>query len=281
MRYKSLDISEIDEFFFLCKPSRGGNIGLFVKNRKALIIDSGYYPKTASDILSFIRESLTAEPVLLFNTHYHSDHTFGNQAFDCPILSSKACADRMRRGPASFWSPEEINKAKAEDTILAGEWRDLRITFPAEIFESEFEYSLEDEKVVFRKLGGHTPGSAVALFPRHDIIFTGDLLFIGVYPTLLRDGDPFELIEALQDLKAMHAKKYVPGHGYLCDDSAIDSLANYWQCLTAAIGKAVDSGQDDNSIIDETSNKCRLDGIEYDDFRHKRNIKSILAFLRK
>ena len=46
MRYKSLEITEFYENFYVCKASRGGNIGLFVKGESALIIDSGYYPES-------------------------------------------------------------------------------------------------------------------------------------------------------------------------------------------------------------------------------------------
>ena len=132
----------------------------------------------------------------------------------------------------------------------------------------------------FKRLGGHTPGSSIALFPQYDIIYTGDLVFAGVYPTLLPDGDPFELIDALRKLKVMHANKYIPGHGFICDDNVIDSLVNYWQCSITVISQGIESGFGDNSIIEDTSNKCRVAGIEYDDFKHKRNTKSVLASIR-
>jgi glyoxylase-like metal-dependent hydrolase (beta-lactamase superfamily II) len=280
MRYRSLEISEFDDSFYVCKPSRGGNIGLCVKNQKAIVIDSGYFPDTAVDLISYLDEALEAEPVLLFNTHYHSDHTFGNQAFNCQILASNICRAKMQEGLSSFWSPKEIAIARAEDPYLDREWRHLKITLPTVTFDDKYEYSFEGIRVIFKRLGGHTPGSSVAHFPKQQIVYAGDLIFSGVYPTLLDDGDPLEMGKALPTLKAMSLTKFVPGHGDICDEDVIDSLEEYWRCLITECSKAANLGLDDDAIIEELSGKCRLEDVEYNEFKNKINIKSVLSFIR-
>lgn len=56
----------------------GGNVGLVVGERGAFVIDDQYAPLT-DKILAAI-ESVTDQPVrFVFNTHWHGDHTGGNE----------------------------------------------------------------------------------------------------------------------------------------------------------------------------------------------------------
>lgn len=280
MRYKSLEITEFYENFYVCKASRGSNIGLFVKDQRALVIDSGYYPDTAYDVISFLENVLEAEPALLFNTHYHSDHTFGNQVFKCPILSSGQCKTRMEEGLTSFWSAREIELARAQDPYLAKEWRNLQITIPTLTFDDKYVRSFEGERIIFERLGGHTPGTSVAYFPRHHIVFAGDLVYSGIYPTLLRDGDPFELIDALPLIKPMSIDRFVPGHGSVCAEDIVDSLEDYWRCLINECWKGIDLGLGEETVIEEVYTRCRLRDIEFNESRHRRNIDSVLSSVK-
>ena len=280
MKYRNLDITIFNDSFYLCQPSVGANIGLFIKNRKALVIDSGYYPDTGYDVIALLYHVLEAEPALLFNTHYHSDHTFGNQAFACPILSSELCRDKIIEGPSSFWSESEIARAKTENPDLTKWWKDLQITPPTISYNKEYEYSFEGEKIIFLQLGGHTPDSSIVYFPDHRIVYAGDLVFESHYPTLLRDGSPFELIDALRIVRSMHVEKIAPGHGNICEDDIIDILDEYWRGLIFKCGLAIDSGLDDQAVINELMPDCRIRNIEYHEFKHRRNIESVLHYMR-
>jgi cyclase len=280
MRFRGLDIHTFSDSFYLCRPTIGSNIGLFVKNGKALVIDSGYRPDTGYDIVACLDHVFEAKPAILFNTHYHSDHTFGNQAFTCTIMSSESCLEKMVEGPSSFWSAEEISRAMAEDHDLALAWKDLRITRPTRTFSGEYDYDFQGERVMFHQLGGHTPDSSIAYFPKNNVAFVGDLVFEGHYPTLLKDGDPYKLVEALDTVRGMHVQSIVPGHGYLAEDDVIDALAKYWRCLIMQTELAIDSGLDDEAVFAEVMPSCRLEGTEFNEFKHHRNIESVMSFIR-
>jgi glyoxylase-like metal-dependent hydrolase (beta-lactamase superfamily II) len=280
MKYRSLAITIFNDSFFLCQPSIGANIGLFIKNNQALVIDSGYYPDISYDIIAFLDNVLEAKPVLLFNTHYHSDHTFGNQVFTCPVLSSELCRDKMIEGPLSFWSDSEIAQAKTENPDLVKWWKDLQITPPTMTYTGKYEYDFEGEKILFQQLGGHTPDSSIVYFPDHRIIYAGDLVFESHYPTLLRDGDPFELVDALRTIRAMHVEKIAPGHGNVCEDDTIDRLVEYWRGLILKCGLAIDSDLDDMAVINELMPDCRIRNIEFHEFKHRRNIESVMYYMR-
>jgi glyoxylase-like metal-dependent hydrolase (beta-lactamase superfamily II) len=60
--------------------------------------------------------------------------------------------------------------------------------------------------------GGHTASDTVLYLPNEGLVFMSDLLFTGFHP-YLAEGDPAQLILALQALSALEARAYIPGHG--------------------------------------------------------------------
>jgi glyoxylase-like metal-dependent hydrolase (beta-lactamase superfamily II) len=70
-----------------------------------LVIDANF-PWGAREILTAIRRT-TDKPIrFVFNTHYHSDHTFGNGLFvdaGASIVCSKDCAAELRATGKASW----------------------------------------------------------------------------------------------------------------------------------------------------------------------------------
>ena len=58
----------------------GGNIGLSVGEDGAFVIDDQYAP-LSDKIMAAIADITNADVNFLVNTHYHGDHTGGNEAF--------------------------------------------------------------------------------------------------------------------------------------------------------------------------------------------------------
>ncbi|UCD95594.1 MAG: MBL fold metallo-hydrolase [Candidatus Zixiibacteriota bacterium] len=278
MRWDNFEVEKLKDIFYVVRNTGGANICLCLKNDSALVVDSGYLPKASAALNDYLRKSLGCEIKLLFNTHYHADHTFGNQSFDCPILSSEACRRQMEKGPSSFWSPAEIAEAMEEDPDLRTEWKELRITPPTMTFAEKKEYDFEGIEVVFQKVGGHTECSSMAVFPGYETVITGDLIFSGVYPTLLRDGNPAELVKALKDLARIEADMYIPGHGASCGHDILYDLIDYWSCLIVQCTELMDSGMPRSEIQQLLETRCRMRALEYDERKHTRNIDSVVDF---
>lgn len=281
MNWKDFEVEKINESIYVIRGTESCNIGVCVKNNAALMIDSGYFPKTSAVLKRMVERNLDCRVELLFNTHYHADHTFGNQSFDCPIIASEICRRNMERMPSSYWSPEETEKAKKDDPRLAEEWKDLKFTPPTTTFDDVKSIDFEGLNVIFQKFGGHTPDSSIAYFPDYRIVFAGDLVFAGRYPTLLdHDGDPVELVEALHKLIEMDVEIIIPGHGITCGKSSISQLIVYWTCLTSECRELVASGMDDERIKKEMLNRCHLPELPFDRMRHERNANSVLSFIK-
>ena len=275
----NLDIEKINDQFYIIRI-KGCNIGVCIKNNCALIIDSGFLPKKSALVKKILEENFNSKIKLLFNTHYHSDHTFGNQSFECPILASETCKNIMKENLTTFWTPLEIKKDMEEDTLLSEEWENLKITFPTMTFKNKKTYNFKGIRVIFQRLGGHTKGSSIAYFPDYGLIFSGDIVFGEIYPILLYDGNPLKLVKALQKITGMDVDIIIPGHGTTCDKSMVGMLVEYWQSLISECKKLIVSDLNNEEIKGILVNRCHLQGVPMNMRRHRINIGSVLKFFR-
>jgi cyclase len=272
-------INKIKDRVFVVTETGSCNIGVCVSGKAALVIDSGYRPDVSARVVELIERELDARIEHLFNTHYHADHTFGNQAFACPILASRECADRMQTCLTTYWHPDEIKKEMAEDPEINKAWRDLRITFPTETFSSEMNLDFHGLHIVFKKVGGHTPDSSVAFLPEQKTVFIGDIVFGGMYPTLLTDGDPIALIAVLREFIEGDLETFISGHGTWGGREILTPLVKYWTCLLDEGQKVVNTEADHERLVAHLLERCRIEGIPYVEHRHRRNIESIIHYL--
>lgn len=256
------------------------NIGICVRDGFALVIDSGYIPRAAREISSDVRNRFDCTIELLFNTHYHSDHTFGNQSFSCPILASERCREIMESCRATYWSDKEIEAARREDPPLMEEWRDLVITSPTITFDEKMEYDFHGMRLVFQLLGGHSPDSSVLYIPREKLLFTGDIAFGGRYPTILgHDSNPEILIDVLGRLTLYDIDTIVPGHGTTGDKKMLASLIEYFSELLKEGRDAYHKGMNRDAAADWMRDRCHIPDIPFDERRHRRNSAAVWDYL--
>ena len=211
----------------------GANIGLLRTDDGAVVVDTPSYPQDMQELLDAVSVSVP-EVQLVINTHFHSDHTWGNQLFDCPILAHRLCRERMKANLDGEWSAEAIQAEIAKEEKVDPDWAreareklaDLYITLPTQVLEKRREIAIGGMRLEVIHLGGHTPGSSVVWLPETRVLFAGDLIFEGRYP-YLHDDDVPALIAALKRLPKFGAQTVVPGHGALCGEAEIAALVDY------------------------------------------------------
>ncbi len=206
------------------------NTGFVVGKNGVLVIDTTFSPYQATLVLKVIR-SVTQKPIkYVFNTHYHSDHTFGNQVFSAKVVACRQCKQIMSNLLEKEWSKESIQKFSEENPEWKEKLANLKITLPDITFDEQYEIDLGNLKVNLRHVGGHTMDSSVAYLPSSRVLFAGDLVFQGRYP-YTKDGDVSRWLSALKTLQQMDFKILIPGHGFLCDRQELDHLIGYFENL--------------------------------------------------
>jgi cyclase len=221
--------------FAFLRPDQGANVGLVRTLDGLVVVDT---TSCAADMKGLLDETGAApEDVrLVINTHSHSDHTWGNQLFDCPILAHRLCRETMEANLAGGWDVEAIRAAIAERAKAEPDWAremrkkvtGLRIALPTETYEERRDLEVGGVRMQAIHFDAHTPGSSVVWLPEAEVLYAGDLIFQGRYP-FIGDADIPELITALKRLPGFGARAIVPGHGLLCGEAEIAALVDYLQ----------------------------------------------------
>jgi cyclase len=217
------------------RPVEGVNAGLIHTHNGMILIDTTSSPAEVKSLLEAVNVGLE-EVQLVINTHSHSDHTWGNQVFTCPILAHRLCQERMQSSLKNEWSPEAlqsyINDMQATDPKKAEDFRQtvqgLQIKLPDQVFEERCEGDMGGLKYQVIHLGGHTPDLSVVWLPESRILFASDLIFQGRYPYIF-DADIPTWIDRLARLLEFVARAIIPGHGVMCGEAEIVALRQYLQ----------------------------------------------------
>jgi glyoxylase-like metal-dependent hydrolase (beta-lactamase superfamily II) len=253
-----MQVLEIDsQVKAFIRPEDGANVGLIQAEDCMLLIDTASSPAEIRGLLSAV-DTQPEQVSQVVNTHFHTDHTWGNQLFDCPILAHRLCLERMRLNLQDEWSEAELqayrleleqtNPQKAEEVRLL--LQELHIKLPNQVFERQVENEIGNLKYVVIHMGGHTPDSAIVWLPERGILFASDLIFQGRYPYLFDANIP-DWIVTLQRLTEYHAQVIIPGHGVRCSAADIAHLKNYLQETWDRVGEHIRQGHTaEETVID-------------------------------
>lgn len=212
-----------DQIYML--TGKGGNLGVFIGQDGSFLIDDKFAPLTEKVIAAI--ESVGGNlPKFLINTHYHGDHTGGNENFGKQgtlIFSHDNVRDRLANG--SFI--REFNM-KAPATSADG--------LPVVTFSEDISFHLNGDKVhAIHVPHSHTDGDAIIHFSSANVIHAGDIIFSGFYPFIdvSHGGSIKGMIEGVKLILSLSDEqtKIIPGHGPLTNKA---ELTNYLTMLETA-----------------------------------------------
>jgi glyoxylase-like metal-dependent hydrolase (beta-lactamase superfamily II) len=185
----------------------GGNIAVLPGDDGKLIIDSGFAGTRGK--IDAALSKLSSDPIKhLVNTHWHFDHTDGNEW--------------MHSAGATITAHENTRKHLSTSTRV----EDWNFTFPAspagaiptEVFTADKTLHLNGATIALKYYGpAHTDGDVSAYFIEADVLHTGDTWWNGYYPFIdySTGGSLDGMIKAAEANLAMVTDKTVviPGHG--------------------------------------------------------------------
>jgi cyclase len=245
-----MQITEVKSNVFAClMANQTANAGFVVTGRGVIVIDSLDRPAHGRQLAETIRGAIGKSVLFVINTHYHYDHTFGNQSFDAPVIAHRALAEQLSQAITRDLSPLALAARIAdhpEDRWLADE---LEVIYPHVIFDHRLEMRLDPVRLVLQHLGGHTPDTCIVDLPDEGILFASDLVFEGRVP-FLRQAHIEDTLQALRTLEALGERIVVPGHGQVCNTAYIRSLRQYLEALRLQVGQMIARGWSKGEILD-------------------------------
>lgn len=191
--------------------SYGANQGYVLDEQTCLFVDSGFHNRTATQILGRVREQKPAR-LILVDTHYHSDHVFGNSVLGdegAAIISHEKCRRKMINQ-----STRLLSNYRARDSRLTKLLEKVRITYPTITYRDNLKVHLDqiEAEIVHPDMRAHTDGDSMVYVPEDRVLFSGDVLWVGYHPNL-EDADIKGQIKALKQILRLRPRKIVPGHG--------------------------------------------------------------------
>lgn len=227
---------------------QGGNIGLFVGDRYAILVDD-QFEKLAPGLIEAVR-SVTAKPIrYLVNTHFHGDHTGANVVLEKQVTAIVAHTNVRTRMMQDQAKLEPAKRGGLPELALGEE--DPRV-------KARLDIHLDGLDVHLVHFGpGHTDGDLIVGLPSEKVIHMGDTVFIGMLPFIDGEGGGsfdglLAQVEAVLSFLPEDAK-VIPGHGPICGRK---ELLRYRDFLKAVQAHAKAGAGKTPKELAETFNKA-------------------------
>jgi glyoxylase-like metal-dependent hydrolase (beta-lactamase superfamily II) len=222
---------------------RGGNVGISTGRDGLYIIDDQVRPIT-SQLLQAIRKVSNKPVRFVINTHYHADHTGGNETIGgagAVIIAHDNIRKRMTTEQVSIFMKNTTPPyAKA--------------ALPVVTFNDRMSLHLNGETATaYYVANGHTDGDSIIHFPASNVIHMGDMFFNGLYPYVDLDaGGSVEGMVAAADLAlsmANESTRIIPGHGPLAMTEDLKTYRDFLIEASANIQALIDQDMKLEQII--------------------------------
>jgi glyoxylase-like metal-dependent hydrolase (beta-lactamase superfamily II) len=236
---KTTDIG--DNVYML--EGQGGNITVALAKDGIIMVDGQFAP--LHDKIKAAISTISNLPVkYLINTHYHGDHTGGNEGFakdGVTVLAQENVRKRLAAGTTNGLTGAKTPPAAAG-------------ALPADTDTNFSKVRLPGRVANLRHIpNAHTDGDTYVWFKTANVLSTGDTFTNGRYPNIdFANGGNIKGMIAATDayLKLTNAKsRIVPGHGPVADKAA---LAEYRAMLVTArdrMALLVKEGKSEDDVV--------------------------------
>ena len=259
----TINTTKLTDSIYMLEGS-GGNIAVSVGQDGVFIVDDQFAPLTEK-----IKEAISKisdMPIkFVINTHWHSDHTGGNEnlgELGAIIISH----DNVRKRLSSDQVIEFLNR-----TVPALSEKGLPIvTFSNNVTI----YQNGDEVRVVHVDKGHTDGDSIVYFTKNNVIHVGDDFNDKSYPFIdIASGGSIDgLISSLETVSSIinNETKVISGHTGISNKTKVNDFTNMLKDIRDQVSQMKGEGKSLDQII-ASNITARYDQIYHENTSRKPN----------
>jgi cyclase len=221
----------------------GGNMALSVGEDAVFLVDDQYAPLT--ERIKAAIAAITDKPVrFVLNTHWHFDHTGGNE--------------NLGQSGVLIVAHDNVRKRMSVEQFI----KDFNVKVPASpkaalpiiTFSETTTFHLNGEEIQAVHVSpAHTDGDSFVQYRKANVLHMGDTFFNGGYPFFdMSSGGSIEgMIGAAEKALSLcnPSTKIIPGHGPLADRKALESYLAMLKTSRDRIKSLVSAGKTLDEII--------------------------------
>jgi glyoxylase-like metal-dependent hydrolase (beta-lactamase superfamily II) len=222
---------------------RGGNIGVSAGEDGVFLVDDQFAPLTEK--IRAAVGAISEGPIrFVLNTHWHSDHTGGNE--------------NLGKGGAVIVAHDNVRRRMSVEQFMEAFDRKVPAApedaLPVVTFNDAVTFHLNGDEVhAFHVSSAHTDGDAIVWFRKANTIHAGDTYFNGMYPFIdtSSGGSIDGVIRAADRMLEIAGPetKIIPGHGSLSNEAELTEFRDMLAMVRQRVADAIAAGQTIEELV--------------------------------
>lgn len=221
----------------------GGNIALSTGADGSVLVDTQYAPLNAK-ILAAVRAAGGSDVTYVINTHWHGDHTGGNEPLG-------------RAGALIIAHDNVLTRLSSEQFMAAFNQRvppAPAAARPVVTFPTRTTFHLNGDVVqIVHVENAHTDGDSIVHFTNANVIHTGDTYMKDVYPFIdvgsLGSIDGFIAAADAVLSRSDANTKIIPGHGALANRADLQRFHDMLVTVRGRIQALIERGMSEDEVV--------------------------------
>ena len=223
---------------------QGGNIGVSTGSDGVLLIDDQFAP-LSEKIRAAVAELSPQTIRFVLNTHWHGDHTGGNEW--------------LGRAGALIVAHDAVRARMSTEQVMAAFGRRVPpsppVALPLITYGRDVTFHLNGDTIhVVHVAAAHTDGDSIVHFERANALHAGDTYFNNGFPFIdLSSGGGIDgVIAAAEKLLSLadDRTRIIPGHGPLSNRAELDAYRRMLVDVRGRVANAIEAGQSADDVVE-------------------------------
>ena len=221
----------------------GGNVAISIGEDGTFLVDDQVAPM--APVLKAVTDSIDPRGVrFVLNTHWHDDHTGGNERFGAARAVIVAHENVRRRLSVDQFIAELGDSVKAAP----------KGALPVVTFTRGLWFHLNGDNIQVLHLdAAHTDGDAIVRWAEQNVIHTGDIYFNGAYPFIdISSGGSLDgVVSAVDSILALSNEhtRIIPGHGPLSNATELRAYRDMLVSVRDRLRKALAARRSADAVV--------------------------------